>query len=862
MSVLVWLVPLVNFVIKHLKDRKAETVNSTPLETRLMFCSLSLVFAVWCLRFATSYYEGTFGLSVAEMIFDSLLQTLQTVTMNVDCREYIVSGKTMIQAMFNGEYINDFVSLYGIYASILNLLAPAASAAALLSVLTTVFPKLKLKASCFRKQYYFSELNERSLALAKSIVNSNKRSWNRPLLVFTDVYVDDENERSSEIYLNAKKLGAICVKNDITHLRIKSFNEKEIFLMDESESDNIKHLSELNFANFGNALNNTFIYVFYQDDSYALIENRVKLDIAEQYKGHKKPPIITRVKEYENLILTLLSQKPLIEPLLCNYKDGHSYPVGDKNDEYNLTIIGSGKIGMQMLLSSSWCGQFYGYKLNINVVSNEDKEDFKKNINNHYPEFIESTKKASALLKIYANCDDANEPYFNLRYGEYDFNKTALSNINCVSLAYENEEAFNIINSDYFLIALGNDEANMLAAERIKKQLSMYRYGLKKESIKNCVVAFAVYGQRFNEILRKTSIDKDYKIELFPFASIEETYSYQNITMGNRDPAAILVGSTYLNQTYKEKTIEEKQKVQEEQIRNIYNIMSSKAREVHFQYRIFSAFLFNKNNIDSNEYNAYVWENLYDFDEKTIEIYSCAVLSEEAKEKRNSVLQYLTWLEHRRWNAYMRSIGFSYDIKKNKNIELKLHGCLCECSRFPLYGHSYIRLEDLKNHLFAYFCKEKRICNEGFKNCINNWTRLPKEKEQVQTDLLMEIIDNELDGTLATVHAAVMDARKKNQIEIEYIRKSNLSENDKENKIKELSQKLENELKEKFKKYLDDIVNKCVCDTNIDYRRTIQYDMLDLASLRNGLDVKYYDFPQETDTSLIESYKEILKEVR
>ena len=106
--------------------------------------------------------------------------------------------------------------------------------------------------------------------------------------------------------------------------------------------------------------------------------------------------------------------------------------------------------------------------------------------------------------------------------------------------------------------------------------------------------------------------------------------------------------------------------------------------------------MFNKNDVSLDEKDEFAWEELYDFDEHTIGLYSYLILSEEAKEKRNNVLQYLTWLEHRRWNAYMRSIGFSYDIKKDKNIELKLHGCLCECSRFPLCGYNNIRLDDLK----------------------------------------------------------------------------------------------------------------------------------------------------------------------
>ena len=866
MSILVWLIPLIVFVFRWIKNYKSKQANIVSMESRLMLCSLSLVGAIWCLRFATSYYEDTTllssGLSVAEMFFDSLLHALQTMTMNEECSEFIVLGKTMIADIYGGKHLSFFESFYGIYASILDLLAPVTSAAALFSILTAAFPKLKLKLSFLRKQYYFSELNERSIALARSIVNNKTKFLKHPVLIFTDVYVDDENERSSEFYLIAKKLGAVCVKDDIAHLKIKTFKEKEIFLIDENESDNIKHLSELSSEEFENTLKNTFIYIFYQDDSYALIENKIKTDMIEKHKYSTKPPVITRVKEYENLILDLLSKKPLIEPLLRNYKDGLPYPTGDKTDEYNLTIIGSGKIGLQMLLSSSWCGQFYGYKLNINVVSNESKKDFERNINNDYPEFIESSKTNSHLLRVFNDSDVVNEPYFNLRYGEYDFNKISLSDVNCVSFADNDEKEFNIIDSDYFLIALGNDEANMLAAEKLKKKISNIQYRLEKEKRKNRIVAFAVYNQSFNETLRKRSFDNDYKIEIFPFAGIEETYSYQNITMVNKDPAAILVGNTYISQTFIEKTIEEKRKYQTEQNKKIYDIMSSKSREIHFKYRMFSAFLFNRNDANLDENDEFTSKELYDFDNQTtIETYSNMVLSEEAKEKRDNILQYLTWLEHRRWNAYMRSIGFSYDIKENKNIKLKLHGCLCECSKLPISGYSKIRLDDLKNRVFDYVCNNEKITKKGFDSCIKKWSRLPQSCEQVQVDILVENIHKLFETNIIVLHTDIRLLCQKNQSEIDGINKSNISEQEKEDKIKTIKEELQKELKEKFKVVFDGIVDECVKDNICKLQSQVRLDMLDLTSQRTGSDMKYYDFPQENDINLINCYRQIRKEI-
>ena len=64
----------------------------------------------------------------------------------------------------------------------------------------------------------------------------------------------------------------------------------------------------------------------------------------------------------------------------------------------------------------------------------------------------------------------------------------------------------------------------------------------------------------------------------------------------------------------------------------------------------------------------------------------------------------LAWLEHRRWNAFTRTMGFQYtaEFKKNlelngdnhKNMELKLHPCLIESEKPSLDGNCrYLRNE-------------------------------------------------------------------------------------------------------------------------------------------------------------------------
>lgn len=812
LSVLIWLIPMAvyicNAVVKYKKNRRA----SSSMGKWLMFCSVCFVLSVWCLRFATSYYSEIIvessGLSGPDMFFDSLLRALQTMTMNESCSEFVVLGKEMVSYLYAGRDVSRIAFVYGIYASSLDLLAPISGGLALFSALAAFFPKIRLRISAFKKQYYFSELNERSLALAKSIVNTEGSFFHRPVLVFTDTYTDEDDEKSSELYAAAKKLGAICINDDLVYLDIRSYKGKEIFLMDDVEGDNIKTLSELSYPANAAMLRNALIYIFYQDDSYALIEKK----ICDSFSGNADAPIITRVKEYENLILDLLEKKPLVGPLVKNYKDGKTAEYTDKN-EYNLTIIGSGIIGMQMLLSSSWCGQFYGYKLNINVVSETEKGKFIDSLNGICPEFIASTQKDNPILKIYKDETPEEkaerEPYFRLRYGEYDFNNISTADIECESISDQEEKPFNILESDYFVIALGSDELNMASAEKLERRLSIVQINPDKPEIssKNRVIAFAVYNQSFCNILKNNN--NEFNIDVFPFASIEETYSYQNITMANNDSKAKIVDGTYQkNRSSREEVKafkDEKREEQKNRNKKIYEIYSSKARSIHFYYRIFSAYLYGRVNHPDTE-----WKVLNGFDDEAVDAYEKAAILGSPE---NDLIQYLTWLEHRRWDAYMRSIGFSGREMESKDVNLKIHGCLCECSKEPVDANSEIRINNLKKMLLKAAMSKDEITVAKFEASINSWVRL-SEDEQVRADKLKEELNKSFDEIC----------------------------------------RLKTEGKD-----VESIIIRCVDSSRKQeggsYPKPRKSDMLDLASERAGEDKKIYDDPRDGDKERIRAYR-------
>ena len=280
--------------------------------------------AIWCLRYAVGYYAinnptGFIAsdLTKFEEIFNSLIHTFQSFSMDEDYTDYICAGKDMIKMLFPKS--GWLVGAYGLYASVLNVFAPILGGAILLDILQGAFPKVNLffkQMLIWKTDYYFSELNDSSLACAKSILKQKYRAFCRPVIVFTDVYTDGENEKSSELLKKAKAIGGICVKDDMAHIGYRFSAKKEFWLVDENELDNIRELSELANSKCCENLKRSIIRVFYQDDSYTLTESGIVNQIREKYKEKifktntgGNYGILTKIKEIKSLKLLLLDRK-------------------------------------------------------------------------------------------------------------------------------------------------------------------------------------------------------------------------------------------------------------------------------------------------------------------------------------------------------------------------------------------------------------------------------------------------------------------------------------------------------------------------------------------------------------------------
>ena len=188
---------------------------------------------------------------------------------------------------------------------------------------------------------------------------------------------------------------------------------------------------------------------------------------------------------------------------------------------------------------------------------------------------------------------------------------------------------------------------------------------------------------------------------------VKQIYRADTIFMNDYIPGAEAAANSYDEK--QGKTIREE--ASKKRLKDEYEYWSNLALRLHFKYKVFSVNLLKTSLFPDNQ----DYESHKRFYKKQLEtaclaykyIYRTYRLN-VAEEKKDIVdkdkaryptadEKLLQWLEHRRWNAFLRTMGFqqtkNYEeyietTESHKQMEEKLHPCLVECEK-PKKSKSY-----------------------------------------------------------------------------------------------------------------------------------------------------------------------------
>lgn len=669
--------------------------------------------------------------------FNSLVHAFQTFSMDEDYTYYIHAGKAMVADMYNTDpdTAQRAAEAYGMYASVLNVAAPVIGGAVLLDILRSLFPGIILWLSYLnflRDKYYFSALNEKTLVLVESILEENRKKIFRPVLIIMDSSADSPDNNGSELADKARYMGALCIRGDIVHIHKNVWGKRKLFLIQEAEAENVQTLVELSSTMKARYLKNTEIFYFTADDTHTYVWNTVQKNFVEkrdsallyrpfgkllkwvekkyeqyekaekkqgeetdettaekQYENPWEPlqkklreyadiclPTVLAVNNYRNLVANLLTDLPLFEPIVHVYTENRK-----KNAEtvLNLTILGTGLIGTEMFLAAYWCGQILGCRLHITIISKETEEAFRQRINYINPDIFRSMEAGNDILQVYSS--DAYAPGGKREpapvYCTMSYKCTDIKTKDFLKL-FDNDQ--DIGNTHYFFVALGSDDENIGTAGKLRELIG--RQHLSDGTDLKTVIAYVVYKTDLctalnnKQLLSYAGTGND--ICMRAVGSLHDMYSMKNISMKATDAMARKMEVAYNSVS----AAKDRREQSRQQMKDEYTYWSNMTRAVHFRYKMFSAGVWKKSVFDGDEaYGEYP---------KTIfREYEARIKGQNEDCRR--IQHDLAWLEHRRWNAFLRSRGFRYPactaavfLQKfgaQKNLELKLHLCLVECDR-------------------------------------------------------------------------------------------------------------------------------------------------------------------------------------
>ncbi len=420
--------------------------------------------------------------------FGSLWTAFQ-ITLHSSIRMFILDGDFVGVKELLDSLNSDVGTPYFILTTLLFVLAPILTFVNVFALFKNIIGEAGSRSGRNRPFYVMSELNDQSVALAKSIYdkyrfeskNSDKKI-KKPMIVFTDVYGKSEEDHY-ELLLKTKAFSGICLKKDISRIDIsKKKGLVEFFLIGMNESENIQQAIGLTKA-YKNR-ENTAIYVYAQSRSAAhifdsmdkgeiLLNSKIKEEIFDNADavlgGQSDETLIKSVTEssgtfrlrridaVNQLITKTVTDEKFVDRMMREAKE-------DKT--FSFTIIGMGLYGKQLLKTLVWFFQKLDYKLEINVF--DENKKIESIIEQECPELV--TKNPSNKNGD-ANYDIKFFPGNNCYTS--DFNK-----------CFQGEEKERFARTKAVFVTLGNDDMNIDVAMRIREMFDRIK-GINKETFQD-----------------------------------------------------------------------------------------------------------------------------------------------------------------------------------------------------------------------------------------------------------------------------------------------------------------------------------------------------------------------------------------
>ncbi len=316
---------------------------------------------------------------------------------------------------------------YTVFISIAYVIGPILTFGFVITFFRNVTAHLRYLVSFCRDAYVFSELNERSILLAKSIRGNHPKAT----IVFTDVFEEDE-EAQYERLQQAGEIRAICFKKDILAINFnRRLRKRELtfFIMGEDETENVEQTLAL-IGSFSTR-EHTSLYVFSTG-----VEGELLLNAAN--RGCVR---VRRINEARSLINRTLYEQG------SDLFDSARVIEGEDDRRISVVLLGLGGYGTEMLKALTWYCQMDGYSFEADVFD----------------------ENALAEDIFRAECPELMSDVYNGKRipGEAEYTIRIHSGINVRTKQFADEISA-LKNTTYAFVSLGSDAQNLQTAVTLR----------------------------------------------------------------------------------------------------------------------------------------------------------------------------------------------------------------------------------------------------------------------------------------------------------------------------------------------------------------------------------------------------------
>lgn len=379
----------------------------------------------------------------------SVHQAIQLFTVDADRSILEECAKLPLEILPQSILPEDGMLIRNVYTYLLSaeyVIAPLLTFGFIISFFKNFMSLLRYCVRFACEKYVFSELNEKSLALAKSI----KKNHPTATIVFTDVFERD-NEASYELVDQARRIHAIWFRKDILqiHLGFHLFNKNMLlFIIGEDETENLNQAIVL-MEKYNRP--NVKLYLFStRPESEYILNPKAEMNSRKKRNAYADKCIhVQRINEVQSLIYQNLYDQVKSDWIglpkenifskakkLNQYKNHAAIPI-------SALVIGMGQHGTEMIKGLTWFCQMDGYRLSIHAY---DKDPMAKE-------------------KFSLQCPDLMNPQFNgvyrdnVPYYNIEIHEGVDVNTKCFADLVEQ-----IKDVTYVMICLGDDALNIQTA--------------------------------------------------------------------------------------------------------------------------------------------------------------------------------------------------------------------------------------------------------------------------------------------------------------------------------------------------------------------------------------------------------------